>query len=87
MRLRGAMSMAPHVHGGVGSRIRAHCQARTVLSRDVLPMGAGVAVGLQEVARAPQVLAVGDLHVGCFGTWRDREGRLCWGIDDFDNLS
>ena len=33
---------------------------------------------------APKVLAVGDLHVGSFGTWRDTEGRLSWGIDDFD---
>ena len=30
------------------------------------------------------MLAVGDLHVGSFGTWRDAEGRLCWGVDDFD---
>ena len=36
------------------------------------------------VARAPQVLAVGDLHVENFGTWRDVEGRLVWGINDFD---
>ena len=35
-------------------------------------------------ARAPVVLAVGDLHVDNFGTWRDREGRLIWGINDFD---
>ena len=34
---------------------------------------------------APQVLGVGDLHVNSFGTWRDVEGRLCWGIDDFDD--
>ncbi len=34
--------------------------------------------------RAPQVLAVGDLHVENFGTWRDVEGRLVWGINDFD---
>src|SRR6202049_2359229 len=33
---------------------------------------------------ASKVLAVGDLHVGSFGTWRDAEGRLCWGVDDFD---
>ena len=33
---------------------------------------------------APRVLAVGDLHVENFGTWRDREGRLVWGINDFD---
>jgi hypothetical protein len=34
--------------------------------------------------RAPHVLAVGDLHVENFGTWRDVEGRLVWGINDFD---
>lgn len=40
---------------------------------------------LGDVARAPTVLAVGDLHVDSFGTWRDIEGRLCWGVDDFDD--
>ncbi len=35
-------------------------------------------------AAAPRVLAVGDLHLENFGTWRDAEGRLCWGINDFD---
>src|SRR5882757_5803578 len=33
---------------------------------------------------AHQVLAVGDLHVENFGTWRDAEGRLIWGVNDFD---
>src|SRR2546427_10437619 len=37
-----------------------------------------------DVARAPTVLAVGDLHVENFGTWRDAEGRLVWGANDFD---
>jgi len=37
-----------------------------------------------ELARAPAVLAVGDLHIENFGTWRDREGRLIWGINDLD---
>src|SRR6202789_275852 len=37
-----------------------------------------------DLCRAPKVLAVGDLHVNSFGTWRDVEGRLCWGVDDFD---
>lgn len=37
-----------------------------------------------ELCNAPQVLVVGDLHVNSFGTWRDLEGRLCWGVDDFD---
>lgn len=33
---------------------------------------------------APRLLAVGDLHVENFGTWRDVEGRLVWGVNDFD---
>src|SRR5271163_779584 len=37
-----------------------------------------------EENKAPKVLAVGDLHVENFGTWRDVEGRLVWGINDFD---
>lgn len=37
-----------------------------------------------ELAKGPQVLAVGDLHVENFGTWRDSEGRLIWGVNDFD---
>lgn len=36
------------------------------------------------IKNAPKTLAVGDLHVDSFGTWRDLEGRLIWGIDDFD---
>jgi len=38
-------------------------------------------------AKAPSVLAVGDLHVENFGTWRDIEGRLIWGINDFDEAA
>jgi len=34
--------------------------------------------------RAPRVLAVADLHIENFGTWRDAEGRLIWGVNDFD---
>jgi hypothetical protein len=37
-----------------------------------------------DLAAAPVVLGVGDLHVENFGTWRDSEGRLIWGINDFD---
>lgn len=32
----------------------------------------------------PRVLAVGDLHIENFGLWRDTDGRLCWGVNDFD---
>ncbi len=38
----------------------------------------------KDLAKAPTVLAVGDLHVENFGTWRDTEGRLAWGVNDFD---
>jgi len=37
-----------------------------------------------ELAKGPRTLAVGDLHVENFGTWRDVEGRLIWGVNDFD---
>jgi uncharacterized protein (DUF2252 family) len=39
----------------------------------------------QEVS-APRVLAVGDLHLENYGTWRDFDGRLCWGVNDFDEV-
>src|SRR5437588_2327549 len=41
----------------------------------------------REAAKAPKVLAVGDLHVENFGTWRDAEGRLIWGVYDFDEAA
>ena len=37
-----------------------------------------------QLAKAPACLVVADLHVENFGTWRDSEGRLVWGINDFD---
>jgi hypothetical protein len=37
-----------------------------------------------KLARAYVVRAVGDLHFENFGTWRDTEGRLIWGVNDFD---
>lgn len=40
-----------------------------------------------ELADAPSVLGVGDLHVENFGTWRDAEGRLVWGVNDFDETA
>ena len=36
------------------------------------------------LAGAPVVLCVGDIHIENFGTWRDADGRLVWGINDFD---
>jgi len=38
----------------------------------------------RKLTGAPKVLGIGDLHVENYGTWRDAEGRLVWGINDFD---
>jgi hypothetical protein len=40
-----------------------------------------------DIFDAPRVLAVGDLHIENFGTWRDTEGRLIWGVNDFDEAA
>lgn len=37
-----------------------------------------------ELRSAPTVLAIADLHIENFGTWRDSDGRLVWGVNDFD---
>ena len=37
-----------------------------------------------DLVNAPAVLGVGDLHIENFGTWRDEEGRLIWGVNDLD---
>jgi hypothetical protein len=39
------------------------------------------------LADAPEVVAIGDLHVENFGCWRDLEGRLAWGVNDFDEVA
>ena len=35
----------------------------------------------------PEVLAVGDIHLENYGVWRDQEGRLVWGVNDFDEAA
>ncbi|HEY1151635.1 MAG TPA: DUF2252 family protein, partial [Pseudoduganella sp.] len=40
-----------------------------------------------ECAADPTVLAVGDCHIENFGTWRDGDGRLVWGANDFDDAA
>jgi hypothetical protein len=39
------------------------------------------------LADGPPVLAVGDIHLENFGTWRDNDGRLVWGVNDFDEAA
>ena len=40
-----------------------------------------------DLKHGPHVLSVGDIHVENFGTWRDAEGRLVWGVNDFDEAA
>jgi hypothetical protein len=45
-------------------------------------------VGLvDDLAAAPSVLAVGDIHLENYGTWRDADGRLVWGVNDYDEAA
>jgi hypothetical protein len=37
-----------------------------------------------ELDEAPAVIGVGDLHLENFGTWRDEDSRLVWGVNDVD---
>ena len=46
-----------------------------------------IPVQCQELNGAPSVLAIGDIHVENFGTWRDEDGRLVWGVNDFDEAA
>ena len=40
-----------------------------------------------KLAKTPPVLSIGDLHLENFGTWRDAEARLVWGVNDFDEAA
>ena len=40
-----------------------------------------------DLAGGTQVLAVGDIHIENYGTWRDGDGRLAWGVNDFDEAA
>ena len=39
------------------------------------------------LANTHHVVGVGDLHIENFGTWRDRESRMIWGVNDFDEVN
>jgi len=41
---------------------------------------------LRQLAGAPATIVAGDLHIENFGTWRDRDARLGWGINDLDEV-
>ena len=40
-----------------------------------------------ELKNAPETLAIGDIHLENYGVWRDDDGRLVWGVNDFDEAA
>src|SRR5262249_26842952 len=40
-----------------------------------------------DLEEAPSCLGIGDIHLENFGTWRDVDGRLVWGVNDFDEAA
>jgi uncharacterized protein (DUF2252 family) len=40
-----------------------------------------------DLKNAPEVIGVGDIHLENYGVWRDREGRLTWGVNDLDEAA
>jgi hypothetical protein len=40
-----------------------------------------------DLATATPVLGVGDIHFENYGTWRDADGRLSWGVNDYDEAA
>lgn len=42
---------------------------------------------LPDLTTAPLVPSVGDAHIENWGTWSDAEGRLVWGVNDFDDAA
>ena len=42
---------------------------------------------LPALTTALKVPSVGDAHLENWGTWRDAEGRLVWGVNDFDDAA
>lgn len=41
---------------------------------------------LADLNNAPRIVAIGDIHLENFGTYRDRKDQLVWGVNDFDEL-
>lgn len=37
--------------------------------------------------QSPRVVCIGDVHVENYGTWRDADSRLVWGLNDFDEAT
>ena len=59
--------------------LRATFYLWTIRFRELCPQLTG--------ADVPAIVGIGDVHLQNFGTWRDVEGRLVWGINDLDEVA
>ncbi|HEY1605234.1 MAG TPA: DUF2252 family protein [Allosphingosinicella sp.] len=65
------------VSGDLFSFLRGTCWRWAETARSICPGLTG----------APDIDSVGDAHVENFGLWRDGEGRLVWGVNDYDEAA
>jgi hypothetical protein len=61
--------------------------AFTFLRATCFRWSSGIETVCPESQATPSVLSAGDAHLENFGTWRDDEGRLVWGVNDFDEAA
>src|SRR5205823_13444764 len=66
-------------------------ETSTLSLHDALPISfrfaAQFAALLPKLAATHPVPSCGDAHLENFGTWRDAEGRLVWGVNDLDEAA
>jgi len=83
--------------------LRQHCRAidaelaekRQLLAADTFAFLRGTcfcfaahfAAKLPDLLQRAAVPSCGDAHIENFGTWRDQEGRLVWGVNDLDEAA
>jgi hypothetical protein len=61
--------------------------AFTFLRATCFRWSSGIETVCADLKATPAALSVGDAHLENFGTWRDDEGRLVWGVNDFDEAA
>ena len=77
----------PLDRGELEAKYREMAESPQAFARGDLPCFTDhLALELPELLEAPRVICAGDLQPEAFGTWRDRAGRLVWGVDRLDEV-